>query len=85
MKFRTDSGFNESPIVELVLISYSIIARPPGSANFILDGTSLDDIYLSAWQISSANFSRIAGILANGSFPVNATVDPLGKKQALPT
>ena len=56
-----------------------ILARPPGSASFVLDGTSLDDVYLSAWHISNANLTKLAGILANGSFVINATVDPFGE------
>lgn len=59
--------------------NFPILARPPGSASFVLDGTSLDDVYLSAWHISNANLTKLAGILANGSFVINATVDPFGE------
>jgi hypothetical protein len=62
-----------------VIIGDGKIPRPPGSASFVLDGTSLDDVYLSAWHISNANLTKLAGILANGSFVINATVDPFGE------
>ena len=51
----------------------------PGQGNNVLDGTSQDDLFLSAWQIGSDTYGALSAYLANNpNSTIIVTVNPDG-------
>jgi len=51
----------------------------PGQANYVLDGSSEDDVTLSSWHLAYADYSKLEAALAKQpGLMVNATLNPNG-------
>lgn len=56
------------------------LAVTPGQANYVLDGSNEDDVLLSAWHITYADYGKLTNVLAKQpDVVVNATLSPAGK------
>jgi hypothetical protein len=61
------------------LTKFHFLTVTPGQANYVLDGSSEDDVTLNAWHITFADYGKLTNVLAKQpGLVVSATLNPTG-------